>query len=201
MRSGLDANRLSVFLNVPFDKDYEPLFVGLISALAALGRTPRSVLEVPEQGEGRLARIFGLIRQCPVSIHDLSRVELPVRFNMPFELGIAVALSRIERSHNFVLLEAKRHRLQKTLSDVNGIDPGIHNAAVRGVISCVLSHLGKPQGNPDAKRVASTHRQLWKIIPSLKAIHGRTNIYSRSIFTELVEAATRLAKKEGLVVS
>jgi hypothetical protein len=87
------------------------------------------------------------------------------------------------------------------LSDVNGIDPGIHNAAVRGVISCVLSHLGKPQGNPDAKRVASTHRQLWKIIPSLKAIHGRTNIYSRSIFTELVEAATRLAKKEGLVVS
>jgi len=201
MRSGLDANRLSVFLNVPFDKDYEPLFVGLISALAALGRTPRSVLEVPEQGEGRLARIFGLIRQCPVSIHDLSRVELPVRFNMPFELGIAVALSRIERSHKFVLLEAKRHRLQKTLSDVNGIDPGIHNAAVRGVISCVLSHLGKPQGNPDAKRVASTHRQLWKIIPSLKAIHGRTNIYSRSIFTELVEAATRLAKKEGLVVS
>ena len=200
MRSGREANRLSVFLNVPFDRDYEPLFVALIGALAALGRTPRSVLEVPEQGEGRLARIFGLMRRCPVSIHDLSRVELPVRFNMPFELGIAFALSRLEPSHKFVLLEAKRHRLQKTLSDVNGIDPGIHNAAVRGVISCVLSHLGKPRGNPDAKTVASIHRQLWKIVPSLKAIHGRTHIYSRSIFTELVESATRLAKNEGLVV-
>jgi len=201
MRSGREANRLSVFLNVPFDRDYEPLFVALISALAALGRTPRSVLEVPEQGDGRLARIFSLIRQCPVSIHDLSRVELPVRFNMPFELGIAVALSRIERTHKFVLLEAKRHRLQKTLSDVNGIDPGIHNAAVRGVISCVLSHLGESQGNPDAKIAARIHRQLWKTISSLKVIHGRANIYSRSIFTELVAGATSLAKKEGLVVN
>ncbi len=123
MKSGREANRRGVFLNVPFDQDSEPQRVALVSALAALGRTPRSVLEVPEQGDGRLVRIFGLMRQCPVSIHDLSRVELPVRFNMPFELGIAFALSRLERSHKFVLLEAKRHRLQKTLSDVNGIDP------------------------------------------------------------------------------
>ncbi len=201
MKSGREAKRLSVFLNVPFDKEYEPLFVALISALAALGRTPRSVLEVPDRGDGRLARIFGLMRQCPVSIHDLSRVELPARFNMPFEIGIAFALSRIGRSHKFVLLEAKQHRLQKTLSDVNGIDPGIHHAAVKGVISCVLSHLGKPQGNPDAKTVARIHRQVWKTIPAFKTIHGRTNIYSRSIFTELVEAATRLAKKEDLVVN
>jgi hypothetical protein len=196
----METKPRGVFLNVPFDQDYEPLFVALISALAALGRTPRLVLEVPEQGDGRLARIFGLMRECPVSIHDLSRVELPARFNMPFELGIAVALSRIERSHKFVLLEAKRHRLQKTLSDVNGIDPGIHNAAVKGVISCVLSHLGKSQGNPDARTVASIHRQLWKTTPSLKAIHGRANIYSRSIFSELVDGAIRLAKNEGLVL-
>jgi hypothetical protein len=201
MKSGREANRLSVFLNVPFDKDYEPLLVALLSALAALGRTPRSVLEVPEQGEGRLARIFGLMRQCPVSIHDLSRVELPVRFNMPFELGIAFALSRLERSHKFVLLEAKRHRLQKTLSDLNGIDPGIHNAAVRGVISCVLSHLGETQGNPDAKSVASIHRQLWRTIPSLKVIHCRANIYSRAIFSELVDGAIRLARNDGLIVN
>jgi len=197
----MEAKRRGVFLNVPFDQDYEPLFVALISALAALGRMPHSVLEVPEQGDGRLARIFGLMRQCPVSIHDLSRVEVPVRFNMPFELGIAFALSRLEKSHKFVLLEAKRHRLQKTLSDMNGIDPGIHNATVSGVISCVLSHLGKPHRNPNAKTVARIHRQLWKTIPSLKAIHGRANIYSRSIFSELVDGAISLAKNEGLVVN
>jgi len=201
MISGREANQQSVFLNVPFDQGYEPLFVALICALVALGRAPRSVLELPEQGEGRLARIFGLMRECPVSIHDLSRVQLPVRFNMPFELGIAVALSRLEKSHKFIILEAKRHRLQKTLSDLNGIDPGIHNATVTGVISCALSHLGKPHGNPDPQTVGRMHWQLCRLIPSLKAAHGRSNIYSRSIFGELVEGASTLAREEGIIVA
>jgi|HubBroStandDraft_6_1064221.scaffolds.fasta_scaffold350003_2 hypothetical protein len=199
MRSGKEADQRSVFLNVPFDQGYEPLFVALISSLVALGRVPRSVLEVPEHGDGRLVRILGLIRSCPVSIHDLSRVGLPVRFNMPFELGIAVALSRIEGRHKFIMLEARRHRLQQTLSDTNGIDPGIHGATVRGIISCVLSHLGKPRGNPDPQTVSRVHRQLWKTAPFFKRAHGRTNIYSRSIFGELVAGANGLARKEGLI--
>jgi hypothetical protein len=201
MISGQEVNRHNVFLNVPFDQGYEPLFVALICALVALGRAPRSVLEVPEQGEGRLTRIFGLMRECPVSIHDLSRVQLPVRFNMPFELGIAVALSRIGASHKFIVLEARRHRLQKTLSDLNGIDPGIHGATVRGVISCALSHLGKPHGNPDPEIVARMHRRLWRLIPLLKTTHGRSNIYSRSIFGELVEGASTWARKEGIIAA
>jgi hypothetical protein len=158
------------------------------------------VLEVPEQGDGRLVRILHLLRSCPVSIHDLSRVGLPVRFNMPFELGIAVALSRIEGGHKFIMLEAKRHRLQQTLSDANGIDPGIHGGTVRGVISCVLSHLGKPRGNPDPNTVAHIHRQIWKATPFFKRTHGRANIYSRSIFGELVAGANKLARKEGLIL-
>ena len=123
MRSREELRRRSVFLNLPFDKSYERLFVAMISALVAIGRTPRCVLEVPEQGDGRLARILHLIRSCSVSVHDLSRVGLPARFNMPFELGIAFTLRRIDGGrHRFVLLEAKGHRLQKTLSDLNGID-------------------------------------------------------------------------------
>jgi hypothetical protein len=201
MKSEGEDYRRSVFLNVPFDQGYEPLFVALISSLVALGRVPRSVLEVPEQGDGRLVRILHLIRSCPVSIHDLSRVGLPVRFNMPFELGIAVALSRVEGRHKFIMLEAKRHRLQRTLSDANGIDPGIHGATVRGIMSCVLSHLGKPRGNPDPGIVARIHRQLWKTTPFFKRTHGRANLYSRSIFGELVAGANGLAIKEGLIVA
>jgi hypothetical protein len=190
-----------VFLNFPFDKSYEPLFVSLIAALVALGRTPRCVLEVPETGDGRLVRIFRLIRSCPVSIHDLSRVGLPVRFNMPFELGIAVALARIDKDHDFIMLEAERHRLQRTLSDVNGIDPGIHSSTVKGIISCVLSHLGKPRGNPLPRQVENIHRQLWKTVPFLKRTHGRSNIYSRAIFGELVGGAILLARKDGLIAA
>jgi hypothetical protein len=201
MRAVREANRRSVFLNVPFDQDYEPLFVALISALVALGGVPHAVLELPEHGDGRLVRILQLIRSCPVSIHDLSRVELPARFNMPFELGIAFALSRIEGSHKFIILESKQHRLQKTLSDANGIDPEVHNATVKGAISCALSLLAKPYGNPNLKIVARIHRQLWKMTPFLKAAHGRANIYSRLIFGELVEGAFALAKKEGIIAA
>ena len=199
MRSGKEVKRRSVFLNFPFDQTYEPLFVALLSTLVALGRVPRCVLEVPDQGDGRLVRLLRLISSCPVSIHELSRVGLPVRFNMPFELGIAFVLSRTSQ-HKFIIFEAEQHRLQKTLSDVNGIDPGIHRATVTGIISCTLSHLGKPLGNPDIRTVARIHRQLWKITPALKANHGRTNLYFRPIFNELVAGATGLARREGLIV-
>ena len=58
--------------------------------LVFLGQKPRCVLEIREQGDGRLARILDLIRACRISVHDLSRVTTPVRFNMPFEPGIRV---------------------------------------------------------------------------------------------------------------
>ncbi|HWY78263.1 MAG TPA: hypothetical protein VN281_21790 [Verrucomicrobiae bacterium] len=201
MHSRRQLDPRSVFLNVPFDKSYEPLFVALISTLVALGRVPRCVLELPETGDGRLVRILHLIRSCPVSIHDLSRVGLPARFNMPFELGIAVALSRFSRRHAFVMLERNRLRLQKTLSDVNGIDPGIHGGRIKGVISCVLSHLGKPRGNPLPSQVVRIHRHLWKTVPFLKRTHGRSNVFSRAIFGELVEGAVTLARKDGLIAA
>ena len=67
-----------------------------MAGLSALGLFPRATLEIPG-GERRLDRIFDLIQTCASSLHDLSRVELdqkrPItpRFNMPFELGLAVA--------------------------------------------------------------------------------------------------------------
>jgi hypothetical protein len=118
---------------------------------------------------------------------------------MPFELGIAVALSRFERNHGFVMLEAQRYRLTKTLSDVNGIDPGIHGGTAKGVISCVLSNLGRPRGNPPPELVARIYRRLLKAVPFLKRNYGQAAIYSRALFGALVEGAARLAEREGLV--
>ncbi len=121
---------------------------------------------------------------------------MPARFNMPFELGIAFALRRLERNHKFLLLEAKRHRLQKTLSDLNGIDPAIHSGTTAGIISCILSSLGEPFGNPDPRSVESVRRQLAKVVPILKTHHGRDNVYSRAIFRDLVNGAVMLARTD-----
>jgi hypothetical protein len=49
-----------VFLNVPFDPDYEPLFVALIAGLTAFDLTPRTVLEIPAHDAARVGRLRGL---------------------------------------------------------------------------------------------------------------------------------------------
>jgi len=92
----LKTSARSVFLNCPFDSKYENLYLALIAGAAALGLKPRCVLEIPTTA-ARLTRLVDLISQCDYSIHDLSRVQLSgpaprcPRFNMPFELGLAVA--------------------------------------------------------------------------------------------------------------
>jgi hypothetical protein len=85
-----------VFLNLPYDPKFENLFLSYICAVQAFGMDPRVTLEIPG-GTRRLDRIFSLIQSCEYSVHDLSCVRLDrakpstSRFNMPFELGLAVA--------------------------------------------------------------------------------------------------------------
>ncbi len=102
----------SVFLNVPYDANFENLLLAYIAAISAFGFTPRATLEIPF-GQRRLDRILALIQQSQYSIHDLSRVQLDrksprtPRFNMPFELGLTVALEKTARpDHAWVVCES-----------------------------------------------------------------------------------------------
>jgi hypothetical protein len=110
----------AVFLTVPFDRGYERIFVALVAALVALGRKPRCVLELPALGRGRLSLIQEHMEGCRVSIHDMSRVGAPARFNMPFELGLACALAEYRGCHDLVILDRVPHRINVTLSDLRG---------------------------------------------------------------------------------
>jgi len=49
--------RANVFINVPFDNQYERLYLALIASIVGLGAYPRSTLEVPPTKD-RLRRIF-----------------------------------------------------------------------------------------------------------------------------------------------
>jgi hypothetical protein len=86
----------AVFLNIPYDAQFERLYLAYIVGLTVLGFVPRATLGIPS-GARRLERILSLIHSCRYSVHDLSRVQLDrhaprtPRFNMPFELGLAVA--------------------------------------------------------------------------------------------------------------
>src|SRR4051812_29932794 len=90
----------SVFINVPYDLKYERLFAALIAGIVSLCREPKVVLS-DISGDVRLDRLIRMIRSCRVSLHDLSRTgatrtpagRVP-RFNMPIELGIALAIKK-----------------------------------------------------------------------------------------------------------
>jgi hypothetical protein len=104
------------FLNIPYDVDFQSLYLAHIAGITAFGLRPRATLEIPG-GARRLDRIFDLIKSCRYSFHDLSRVELDVRrpatprFNMPFELGLAVAWDKLNAGqHVWFVLEAKSRR-------------------------------------------------------------------------------------------
>jgi hypothetical protein len=202
MSSDPNPDEHSVFINVPFDKGYERLFVALVATLVSLGRRPRCVLELPELGQGRLLRIIQHLEICRVSIHDLSRVGLPARFNMPFELGLAYALRNYKAPaspYHIILLEKEPHRLSKTLTDMAGHSPSIHRGRPLGIISCVLDTLGSRDNDPSSEEVYKLWRRLMKASRDLKRKEGRDTIFYRTSFKRLVGAATGLAAKAHFI--
>jgi hypothetical protein len=129
----------SVFLNVPYDPAFENLFLAYMAGITAFGFTPRATLEIPF-GQRRLDRILSLIDQSRYSMHDLSWVKLDrnkprtPRFNMPFELGLVIALERTRHpDHSWIVCETVRHRIKKSLSDLDGTDAYIHGGTIAGV--------------------------------------------------------------------
>jgi len=189
----------AVFLNVPFDARYELLFETLIASLVSLGLTPHSALEIRETGAGRLQRIQGLLESCRVSIHDLSRTGPPVRFNMPFELGLAVNLARYVPGHEIVVLEGKAHEVTRVLSDYRGPDPLTHNGRCDDLITCILDQFVTAGGITPVDGVQRVARLLRRTAREIKQQRNIGDVFHRSVFLDLVAAATDLAVVEGLI--
>src|SRR5258708_37919031 len=95
----MTAYEHSVFLNVPFDKNYSRLFDALVFAVYDCGFVVRSALEVEDSGQARVEKILNIIEQSKFGIHDISRAGLDratglARFNMPLELGFFLGATR-----------------------------------------------------------------------------------------------------------
>jgi len=149
------AEQDSAFLNIPYDHRYESIYLAFLAGLCAFGLRPRATIEIPG-AKRRLERIIDLIRRCRYSFHDLSRVQLDLnspptpRFNMPSELGLAVDWSLAAgSSHEWFVFESRPHRLSKSLSDLNGTDPYIHEGSVNGVLRGLMNALTRTSHRPE----------------------------------------------------
>jgi hypothetical protein len=115
----------------------------------------------------RLERIFHLIQRCGFSVHDISRIQLDrrppraPRFNMPFELGLAVAWTTLNQtSHFWVGCDVVPHRPLKSINDLNGTDFHIHHGTVRGVLSALCNAFVSRRQRPTMPRRLRVYRRL-----------------------------------------
>jgi hypothetical protein len=193
------------FLNVPYDARYEDLYLAFLAGLCGFGLTPRATLEIPG-GERRLERIIRLVRRCRYSFHDLSRVELDrrppatPRFNMPFELGLAVGLARLQAaSHKFFVFEAMRHRLAKSLSDMNGTDPHVHGGNPRRLLNELANALVRERPRPTVQQLERIYRDLKLAAPVIRRTLRARSLFEARAFADLVIAAQASARQRLVV--
>lgn len=174
----------SVFINCPYDDAFRPLFDAIVFAAVCCGFMPRSALETGTVAEPRIARILRAITESKYSIHDLSRCRGEgdanlARFNMPLELGIAMAHRHFARHaavrHDWLVLAPLGHQYHAFISDIAGFDPHLHDGSVQGVVTTVMSWLAtRPDTvrTPNPRQVVSLLPEFVAVMQSLRVVWG-----------------------------
>ena len=167
-----------VFINCPFDDEYQPCFEALLFAITISGYRARCALEENDAGDIRFDKLRRLIEQSDYTVHDLSRIQLGAnalpRFNMPFELGLMMGAKHFggpkQRTKRACIMVAKDYVLPKYLSDLAGNDPTVHGDDPRAVIRIVRDHLhNDPSGKrlPGAAHMAELFDKFCADLPAL----------------------------------
>jgi len=169
----------------------------LIAGLCAFGLRPRATLEILSPTR-RLDRILELISACRYSFHDLSRVQLSggaPRFNMPFEVGLAVATARWRPAHQWFLLEAHPYRIQRTLSDLSGTDAYIHGDGPRRLLIALTDALVRAAKQPPLDELYRMFHLLSAEAAGIRRNYG--TLFGARAFKDLVVVAVDFATRES----
>jgi hypothetical protein len=175
----------NVFINCPFDNDFQPLFDAIVFAVHDCGFRVRCALEEEDSGEVRVTKLYKIISECRLSIHDISRTEvskdskLP-RFNMPLELGVFLGARQYgpgkQKQKRCLILDRERYRYQRYISDLAGQDPKAHANDPAKAIQCVrdwLSHHGsKGVTLPGPAAMVGRYKRFNKQLPAILKAAG-----------------------------
>ena len=172
MAKAADFDR-SVFVNCPFDKEFEPVMQAMLFCIVYLGFRPRIARERSNAAEVRIDKIIELIRDSRYSIHDLSRARASragefYRLNMPFELGIDHGCRQFAGEHwsgkQFLIVADKRYAYQKALSDIAGNDIETHSlrfdTAIKRVRNWLVNEAAAP--NVGAQLIIDKYSDFWE---------------------------------------
>jgi hypothetical protein len=198
----------SVFINCPFDDAYRPLYDAIVFATLCCGFLPRCAVETGNAAAPRMDRILTAMRGSKYSIHDLSRCRGEgdnnlARFNMPLELGIAMAQrfgsTSPKNDHDWLVLVPEGHNYKRFLSDLAGYDPVEYNGSHTSIVPGVMSWLATRR---DAVQVP-TPKAVLEALPRFAA--ARTELCAawcdRVPWPDLLTAAIGIARQARLIPS
>ncbi|MEQ1936281.1 MAG: hypothetical protein ABL962_20695, partial [Fimbriimonadaceae bacterium] len=157
----------SVFINCPIDDEYTPLFRATVFTVLRCDHHARCAIEEDDSSEVRLTKIFRMITECRLGIHDLSRTQLGKqsrlpRFNMPLELGIFLGAKHFGRDEHdkktCLIFESTPYSYEKFISDIKGQDISSHGNSPRTVVKKIRNWLA----SNSARRQFRGGDALWK---------------------------------------
>lgn len=188
------------FINIPYAKRYERVYLALIAGIAGHGLVPSAAVHDPSS-RYQLDRIYELIAGAQFSFHDLSWVTLDrrsprtPRLNMAFELGLAVAVARASGSnHQWFVLDTVPYRLDKALSDLGGIRPRIHDFTPAGVLRALMNALARQQHRPTLADLLEIYRVVEDVARQIKQRYSN-DLFDTRPFKDLTAAAIDSAHK------
>ena len=186
------------FLNLPYSKRYERVYLALIAGISAYGLVPTVAVRDPSS-RYQLDRIYDLIATAQYSFHDLSWMALDAkqprtpRLNMAFELGLAVAISRAAgANHQWFVFDTVPNRLDKALSDLGGIRPRIHDFTPESVLRALMNALAREKQQPTFANLLAVYRAVEKTGRRIKRNYSR-DLFDARPFSELTFVASEAA--------
>ncbi len=115
----------AIFLNIPYSHHYSRQEVAILSTVTAYGLLPRMARQRGRL-EVRLLKILELILSCRYGITDLSYAR---RMNMPFELGLLLALGK-----ECFVTSQRRFAALREISDLNFTDIYYYGGSLRRLV-------------------------------------------------------------------
>lgn len=187
------------FLNLPYAKRYEPVYLALIAGVAGYGLVPTAAVRDPSS-RYQLDRIYDLIASAQYSFHDLSWMSLDSkhprtpRLNMAFELGLAVAISRSAGvNHQWFVFDTVPYRLDKALSDLGGIRPRIHDHTPESVLRALMNALAREKQQPTLGNLMAIYEDVEVAARQIKRSYSH-DLFDARPFAELTVAANETAR-------
>lgn len=155
----------TVFVNCPYDADFEPALDAIVFTCVSYGFLPRSANDSGSSGISRIDRIMTALQSCQYSVHDLSRCrgegdENLARLNMPMELGMAMMLGRFA-DHEWMALAPEGAEYQHFASDLRGYDLERHD----GNPLTIVRHVANWLSTREAATTVLTPKEIARALP------------------------------------